>query len=222
MRLFLPTLAAMIVLTVGLSMTPAFAHARLDSSVPTKGEILAVGPAEIEITFTQEIQKLSGSYDITVEKDRGPSVTVGPAVVEDTDRTKLSVSLQASLDDGRYVVNWKNVSDADGDPAEGAFSFYLNYLPNTVDLANDAQLEQVGFEAEETPSVSDTATVAPNETLVTGITTVAETPGTSASPTPVSSSSDGGGSSTPLLILAGVMAAVVAIAGAAFVLMRRR
>ena len=66
----------------------------------------------------------------------------------------MSVPLQPDLADGRYVVHWNNVSDEDGDPAEGAFSFYVNYEPNAVDLENDEQLGQIG--AEETPASNDT------------------------------------------------------------------
>ena len=59
-----------------------------------------------------------------------------------------------------------------GIPTEGAFSFYVNYEPNTVDLENDRQLELIG--AEETPTSDDTPT--PGETAS------GETPSTSEPP----------------------------------------
>ena len=101
----------------------------MEEFTPGKGEALTASPARVEIEFTQEIQKISGSYSIQVVKDRGLDVTAGPAVVNDADRHKLSVPLKDSLTPGRYVVNWANTSDDDGDPATGAFSFYLNYAP---------------------------------------------------------------------------------------------
>jgi hypothetical protein len=121
----------------------------------------------VEITFSQEVQRISGTFGIEVVRDRGQSVTAGPAEVKADDRTTISVPLQPDLSPGRYVVRWTNVSDADGDPAEGAFSFYLNAEPNTVDLQNDEQLAQIGSEEDETPGAGETpaddATAAPTD-----------------------------------------------------------
>jgi methionine-rich copper-binding protein CopC len=158
--------------------TSTYAHARYASSSPAVGEILAVGPDSVEITFTQEIQRIAGGYGIEVNKDRGMDVTAGDAAVNDDDRTKLSVPLQPDLEDGRYVVRWKNVSDEDGDPAEGAFSFYINVEPNAVDLANDADLALIG---------QDDATPAPTAT-----------PGDGAAPPPVVTEPAGAATSTPV------------------------
>lgn len=201
-----------------LAAAPVLAHARYKSSTPGKGEVLAASPARVEITFTQQIQKVSGAYSIEVARDRGAAVTTGPAVLDETDRSKLSVPLQADLQPGRYVVNWKNVSDADGDPAEGAFSFYVNKQPNAVDLDNDKQLEQTGFEPEtpaagETPKSGATA-AASTAARPTAAATGTRSPATSAAtpgPTPASASNDGG-SNTGLYIIVAT-AAIAAIAG---------
>ena len=169
-RRLLSVLALGIVATAAaslLAVSPAFAHARYKSSTPGTGEAITASPAQVEIEFTQEIQKIAGGYGIQVVKDRGLDVTAGPAMVNDADRHKMSVALQPDLTAGRYVVNWTNTSDEDGDAAKGAFSFYLNYQPNAVDLANDAQLATVGFEdvtaeagttvAEQTPTLGGSA-----------------------------------------------------------------
>ena len=184
---------------------PALAHAGYKSSTPGKGEVLAASPARVEITFTQQLQKVSGTYGIEVNRDRGAAVTSGPAVLDETDRSKLSVPLQADLQPGRYVVNWKNISDADGDPKEGAFSFYVNKQPNAVDLQNDKQLEQIGFEPE-TPAAGTTpAGATPAATTGTREPAIsAATPG----PTPASTNNDSG-SNTGLYIIV----AAAAIAG---------
>jgi methionine-rich copper-binding protein CopC len=225
---FLPlSLAAIAVaLTVVLSpAAPASAHARYESSTPSKGEVLATGPAEIEITFTQEIQKIDGTYSIDVVKDRGLSVTAGPAVVNDDDRRKLSVPLQGGLPDGRYVVNWTNVSDADGDAAEGAFSFYINYRPNAVDLENDAQLEAIGAEEEETPRSDQTATVQPDSTPSgEGTAPARDTPeprATSGVPGETTDDNDDGGNAA-IWIAVGAIAIVAAAVGVGWFLISRR
>jgi methionine-rich copper-binding protein CopC len=218
---------ALVVAGVHGAVSQAQAHARYEDSTPARGERLTVSPPEVEITFTQEVQKITGSFDIQVGRDRGASATAGPAVVSDDDRRIVSVPLQPDLPPGRYVVQWNNVSDEDGDPAEGAFSFYLNHEPTTVDLDNDAQLEQIGAE-DETPAAGETPGVAPTED------------GTAPSP-----ESTAGGPSTPvptfmpiggpegdviddddsalwIVIIVGVIAVVVVIAGGAFVWSRRR
>ena len=218
------TVLLVVVLTAAAAISnaaPVFAHARYKSSTPGTGEVLAASPARVDIVFTQELQKVSGTYGIEVTRDRGAAITTGPAVVADTDRTKLSVPLQADLGPGRYVVNWKNVSDADGDPATGAFSFYVNTQPNAVDLENDKQLEQIGFEPEtpaagttpeagQTPQSGATAsasTAARPSAAVTGT----RSPGISAAtplPTNASTSTDGGGGNTGLYVI--IAAAIIA------------
>lgn len=208
-----------------VATAPVSAHAQYASSTPGKGGRLTSAPAEVTITFTQEIQRIAGTYEITVNKDRGLTVTSGPAVVSDDDRTMMSVPLEPNLADGRYVVRWKNVSDADGDPAEGAFSFYLNYEPNTVDLENDAQLEEVGVEAE-TPASGETPV--PDETPDEA--TPADSAPTTGAPTAGATPDDGAegdedddSTSTLWVILGAVGIGVVAGAGAfAFARSRRR
>ncbi len=214
------TLAAAAVLAATLlAAAPVFAHARYKSSTPGTGEVLTASPSRVEITFTEQLQKVSGTYGIEVSRDRGALVATGPAVVDDTDRTKLSVSLQGALQPGRYVVNWKNVSDQDGDAATGAFSFYVSTQPNAVDLDNDRQLAQVGFEeVTATAAAQGTATGGATPSGATPAATAAATGSRSpaisaATPIPTSASTDsGGGTNTSLIII--IVAAVV---GGAFI-----
>ncbi|MBI5287843.1 MAG: copper resistance protein CopC [Chloroflexi bacterium] len=219
--------AVMGILAIGLasplwSAAPVLAHARLKSSTPAKGAIVPVAPSAVEIIFTNDIQKIAGSYDIAINKDRGPSVTGGPAVLDDADRSKLSVPLKPDLAPGRYVVNWKNVSDEDGDPAEGAFSFYVgDYTPNTVDLTNDAQLERVGAESEETPAAGDTPTS--SEDTPPSAATSASTPAAVVTTTNGAESDGGdGGNNNVIWIIAAAVGAGVIAAIAGFAVMRGR
>jgi methionine-rich copper-binding protein CopC len=182
---------------------------------------LTVAPTEVSITFTQEVQKVAGTYDLAVNKDRGPSVTAGPAVVNDADRTIMSVPLQADLADGRYVVRWKNVSDTDGDAAEGAFSFYLNYEPNAVDLENDNQLDQIGVEGTPTASTpeGEESVIATSEPTAGG--------GPATGPTAESSpdaggEEDEGDSSSTLWVILGAVGIGIVAGGGAYVFARSR
>ena len=215
-----------------LTASPVFAHARYKSSTPKAGEVVATSPARLDITFTQQIQKVSGTYAIDVAHDRGASVSVGAAAVDQADRTKLSVALQAGLAPGRYVVNWKNVSDDDGDPATGAFSFYVGKQPNANDLENDKQLESVGFEDETATAgttMPATGTTPAPATTRSATTSVAGTqsPGiTAATPLPTTTSSGGssGGSDTGtyLIVAAAVIGgALIGFAGLQYARRRR-
>jgi methionine-rich copper-binding protein CopC len=213
---------------VQVAAPAALAHARYKSSTPGKGEAITASPAPVEIVFTQEIQKIAGGYSIEVVKDRGLDVTAGPAVVNDSDRTRLSVPLQPNLAAGRYVVNWTNVSDDDGDPATGAFSFYLNYTPNAVDLNNDAQLEKIGFEEEETPGADATpgTTSAATTTGQTAAATPAPAATAATSPaatsTPPSSDDDDDSNRTQYIIAAIAIGIVFVIALGGWQAMTRR
>jgi hypothetical protein len=221
MKRTLPMLLAGAALAGVLTITVpgiALAHARYKSSTPGTSEVVQASPAQVEITFTQHIQKVTGTYDITVDKDRGPSVTSGPAVVDSSDRTKMSVPLQPNLPAGRYVVNYKNVSDDDGDPFAGAFAFYVQTQPTTVDKANDAQLAQIG--APETPGAETTPGAASTPGLTTSVPSVAAAtaePSVAAAQTalptavPSTGTDGGGGSNTGRNVGIGVGIAVVVI-----------
>jgi methionine-rich copper-binding protein CopC len=214
--------AAMFGAVFALQPSAASAHARYESSTPAKGEILAVSPSEVDITFTQEIQRIAGKYSIDVTKDRGPSITAGAAVVNDEDRRQMSVALQPDLAAGRYVVRWTNVSDEDGDPAEGAFSFYVNHEPNAVDLENDRQLELIG--AEGTASATSQASPA-GETPTDAASAEASPVGTaesSPSPAPPAGEDDGGSSVSVVLIVVGVIVLAAILVGGGFLFLRSR
>ena len=176
-----------------LAPSAVSAHARVKSSTPGKGEVVQASPVQVVINFTQDVQKVSGSYGITVEKDGGASVTTGGAVLDDSDRAKMSVPLQPALAPGRYVVNWKNVSDEDGDSATGAFSFYVQAQPTPADLVKDTQLEAVGAE-EETPGAVTTPPTGTTPTIGSPAAATAAAP--TASATAAASTSTDGGSDT--------------------------
>jgi hypothetical protein len=198
------------------AVSTASAHAHSKSSTPAKGEVLAAAPSQVTIVFTEAIQKVAGAYGIAVENAGGASVATGPAAINEGDRTQMSAPLQSGLAAGRYVVRWTNVSDDDNDPAEGAFSFYIQKQPGADDLANDRQLESIGAEPEttasaETPAAGGTASS----------TTSAAPTRTSATPAAASKSGDGGNGNTAFYVVVGVIAAAAVLAAAGFAYARR-
>lgn len=138
-RFALAAAAALATLAVAVV---ASAHAPYDSSTPSKGAVLQTSPTSVVINFQEDIQKTSGSFGVTVVKDGGGSVTSGAATASGD--AQLTVNLQSGLGAGRYVVNWNNTSADDGDPLEGAFSFYIQTQPTAAQLSADEQLAQVG------------------------------------------------------------------------------
>jgi len=148
-----PVVAALFAAASLILLSPAgdtFAHAAYESSLPGKGEVVQIPPTLLEITFTTDVQRVAGTYSIDVIQDGGGPVTAGPAAVDEDDRSRVTVALQRNLRAGRYVVRWRNVSDEDGEAAEGAFSFYVQRQPTPPELAEDERLVLVG--AEEAPA----------------------------------------------------------------------
>jgi methionine-rich copper-binding protein CopC len=192
---------ALIAVMLAASATAVSAHARRKSSTPEAGEVLAASPASVAIVFTQEVQKISGTYGIDVNDEAGTNVTAGDAVIDDADRTKMSVALQPDLPPGRYVVMFRNVSDADGDEFEAGFAFYVAVEPTEEQLAEDALLEP--------PEVSATQTFEAGQTPDG---TPAPSPGPDATPVPAPEDDDDGGSNTAVVVIIVVVAATAGVA----------
>ncbi len=148
---------ALIVASIAPLAGPAMvsAHARLSESSPAVGAVLQTAPAAVTITFSNDIQKIQGTYGIEVQGPDGADVTAEEATLDEADRSLLSVPLQPDLPQGRYVVTYTNVSDADGDPFEGGFAFYVGVEPTTEQLAADALLEPPEISATQTSVASN-------------------------------------------------------------------
>lgn len=192
---------------VALTAIVASAHAQYVSSTPAKGEVLGTSPSQVSIVFTQEVQKISGTYGISVHDAAGNEHRSAPASLDDADRTRMSVPLQPDLPAGRYVVSWTNVSDADGDPAEGAFSFYVGVEPTEADLAADAEL--AAEDEQPTPAVSSPV--------------ASDTPGSPApADVPDGGGDDGGGSGIWIAVIAAAVGAGAGFFAVRWLMARRR
>jgi methionine-rich copper-binding protein CopC len=195
------------------------AHARLKSSTPAVGEVLSASPTAVSITFSEDVQKVAGTYDIRVTSGSGEVVTAAASAIADGDRTTMSVALKP-LAPGRYEVHWKNVSDADGDPLEGAFSFYLSTRPTDADLAADVKLAAIG--APETPVTSATNGTASPTASGRPATTPATAPATTPTATAISTGGSGGSSNSAAIVIAVAIVAVLVAGGCGFVYVRSR
>lgn len=200
-----------------IMVTTAFGHAAYVSSTPAKGAVLQSAPTSVQITFAQAMQKGSANFDIAVAKDGGGSATSGAATVDAVDAQKGTVPLKPNLASGRYVVNWHNVSSEDGDPAEGAFSFYVSVQPTAADLAKDADLEAFGREAEATPTAAPAPATQPTASApapVSSPVAAAPAPSTSLPRTGDGTAADGQGLpwQAVVVVAAGILIATAGIA----------
>jgi hypothetical protein len=75
-----------------------------------------------------------GLPTLIVVNEAGDTIADAP-VLDDADRTHLSIELPPSLGNGRYTVIWHTISDEDGEEAQGAFHFYVGEGPGETPTA---------------------------------------------------------------------------------------
>ena len=99
--------------------TPAHAHSYLQSSDPSGGSTAEKPPAEVTITFTEDLEpKFS---QITVRDGGGRVVSSGPAHPVGNSTTVLAVPVKP-LKPGSYTVVW-HVTSTDTHKTHGSFTF---------------------------------------------------------------------------------------------------
>lgn len=117
----LPVLAApLLALAVVVSVA---AHAEPVKVKPGDGAVLNERPTGIAFEMSQEMAREAGANDIDVFDADGNEVTAVAAVIDNANRTRLTVPLPADLLPGVYTVQWKTLSSDDGDPANGSIAF---------------------------------------------------------------------------------------------------
>lgn len=130
MRYLRRVLAVAALVWLGTGVGPASAHADLDSSDPAPSSVLAEGPSEIFLDFSEPVTTSSDSIEL-FDQD-GASVDIDEAEVAASDATVVVAGGVPDLDDGLYVVAWRVVS-ADGHVAEGAYTFEVGTGGATID-----------------------------------------------------------------------------------------
>ncbi len=216
--------AALIALAAALPGT-AGAHAGYDRSVPAKNAVIEQAPERVDVWFTQEIFRQEGANFVRVFGPDDQQVSEGDGMLDDDDRTHMFATLPAGLPDGRYVVRWQTLSDADGDQADGAFCFFVG-----VELTADQQTECAALAGDDafTPGPVGTAPAVDTPTTAPPTPTEAAAEPTAtpadAAPTPPATEEDDDGTNTSAVIgiIVGVVIAVAVVGGGAYYLWRRR
>jgi copper transport protein len=110
----------LLVMLAALAPGEASAHAAFDRSDPQPNTILAESPAEIRIWFTEPLEE--GYNEVRLFDETGHEIP--NLIVERGEGEKsLVVPIPEPLANGTYSVVWKNLSSADGHPAQGYFTF---------------------------------------------------------------------------------------------------
>lgn len=113
----------MLLALAGLSLLagagPAFAHSALIGSDPRNGAVMATGPQQVNLTFSESVQ--AGFSDVTVV---GPDGRQWQAAEPSVDGAVVSVPVRSLGPAGEYTVGYRVLS-ADSHPVQGSISFTL-------------------------------------------------------------------------------------------------
>ena len=97
------------------------AHAFLDHADPAVGSTVPAPPTVIHLWFTQELEP-AFSW-VTVSDPSGAAVNDGPATIDPSNKSELTVKLKP-LSAGTYTVKWHALS-VDTHTTEGDFTFHV-------------------------------------------------------------------------------------------------
>ncbi|MEU9208687.1 copper resistance protein CopC [Streptomyces sp. NPDC048415] len=112
---------------------PASAHAALTGSDPKQGSVVDKAPAQVSLTFSEEVAMNDGS--LRVLDPKGKRVDTGKAT--NLSGTTYGVKLRPGLPDGTFTVTYQVVS-ADSHPVSGAFTFSIG-APSQTSVAASGQ-----------------------------------------------------------------------------------
>ncbi|MET8855040.1 copper resistance protein CopC [Streptomyces sp. NPDC004579] len=112
---------------------PASAHAALTGSNPTQGSVVDEAPAQVSLTFSEQVSLNDGSLQVL--DPRGKRVDTGGA--SDLGGDTYGLKVRPGLPDGTYTVTYQVVS-ADSHPVSGAFTFSVG-APSQTSVALSGQ-----------------------------------------------------------------------------------
>jgi methionine-rich copper-binding protein CopC len=189
------------------------AHAEYESSTPAKDEVVTAAPAQIDVFFSQELFRQEGANFVRVFNELDEQVSQGDGIINDDNRRHITAILMPNLPEGRYVVEWQTLSDADGDDDSGAFCFYIIIQPTEQQAAECAALE-----GDEEPATTPTAGAVDPTAEPTD-----ETPTVIAEPTEAADDDGDGGAPTGAIVggVIGAIAVAAAVGAAALFFTRR-
>ncbi len=114
--MWLAALGAISAVLLTLAAIPAQAHSELVSSSPTEGQALDGAPAQVELTFNEEIS--DAGLQVVAQGPQG-AVSLGTPQLAGP---KVTVPWPQTAPAGSYTLSYRVVS-ADGHPIDGSLAF---------------------------------------------------------------------------------------------------
>jgi methionine-rich copper-binding protein CopC len=99
----------------------AFAHASPTRQEPSAGSLVSASQRYVAIDFNDELEPAFSS--LSVNDANGEAVTASKAVIEPSNKMRMSVALKP-LTSGMYTVAWSAVA-ADGHRTHGDYTFIV-------------------------------------------------------------------------------------------------
>lgn len=112
-----PIFLAVLISSIFIFASPAFAHAQLDSTNPAASSTLSKSPKTIELTFSENVELTFGS--VRLYDGRGDRISTSSPKKQSGQTVAIK---PPRLQNGTYVVAW-NVVSADSHAVRGAFTF---------------------------------------------------------------------------------------------------
>lgn len=125
--------AATAVLTVGVA--PAIAHDQLLDSAPQSGAALEVAPAEVALTFSDDVLTI-GAVVLLVDQNDRNWIGGDPTLAG----TRVTAPISGALPDGGYQIRWRVIS-SDGHPISGIVPFTVGAVDQTAPTMPSTQPE---------------------------------------------------------------------------------
>ncbi|KAA0933678.1 copper resistance CopC/CopD family protein [Streptomyces apricus] len=113
---------------------PVSAHAALTGSDPQQGAVVAEAPAQVSLTFSEQVAMSDGS--VRVLDPKGERVDTGKTSGQGGNT--YAVKLHSGLPDGTFTVTYQVVS-ADSHPVSGAFTFSIGAPSKTTVAVSDQE-----------------------------------------------------------------------------------
>jgi methionine-rich copper-binding protein CopC len=99
--------------------SPAFAHARLQSSDPRAGSTLDSAPKQVRLKFNEPLEPAFSKISLTGPRHR--QIPVAATTVDKADPTVITAPLPA-LPTGEYRIEWSTMT-RDGHKVKGEVTF---------------------------------------------------------------------------------------------------
>ncbi|ESU32866.1 hypothetical protein G3A_08925 [Bacillus sp. 17376] len=114
------------------------AHTGLENSSPKDGEVVTEQFQDISLDFETKIEQGS-TFRVSVVN--GPVVPIANITLNEK---QMTGSVEQSLDNGKYLVQWEIIG-ADGHPIKGEFTFFVE-MEQTEELKEKPVEEEKEFE----------------------------------------------------------------------------